>query len=69
MTRTTGKGFIPKKCPYCKEEVDWEYEDIEIEGRQAWQEIYCPNCESKFCENFELTGWETIKAGTDDEEQ
>lgn len=68
MARTKGKGEIPKRCPHCDEDVDWEYDDITMEGREAWQEIYCPECGSKFCETYELSGWETIKTGTDDEE-
>jgi len=61
MSRTKGKGALPAKCPHCKvEDVEWEYEDIQIEGDQTWQEIYCPKCEAKFCEYYELSGWELI---------
>ena len=60
--KTKGKGSLPKDCPNCKsKEVEWDYQDIQIEANETYQEIFCPDCDSKFIEFYTLSGWEKIK--------
>lgn len=54
------EGELPENCPNCGKHNTYDYEDIQIEGNQAWQEIQCNQCGTKFNEIYVLKGWENL---------
>jgi len=51
------------KCPSCSEEDVTEYDDIEFEGLNIIQEVFCNNCFSEWKNVYKMAGYTDLEEG------
>lgn len=53
--------YLPSKCPTCKKDVEWEWDDDGFDAEAMCYTAECPECESKFLETYQISGWEKLE--------
>ena len=51
------------RCPICYRDCVEAIDGFECDSHEAWREIECKNCHSRWHEVYKLTGYEIIRTG------